>query len=123
VDNFIELIMPDMWPDPEWYRELTLELGLGLEIEGAPGLFVGYRVTVPLAAVRPNLASCGHPADADGQCNCASWPERAPALEGEAEAGGQLPLWPCPSVIPVLEDTLLCPHGYAWTPGVGWVHE
>lgn len=25
-------------------------------------------------------ASCGHPADADGECNCAWWPERAPEL-------------------------------------------
>lgn len=23
-------------------------------------------------------ASCGHPADADGECSCSSWPERAP---------------------------------------------
>lgn len=23
-------------------------------------------------------ASCGHPADADGECSCAWWPERAP---------------------------------------------
>jgi hypothetical protein len=24
------------------------------------------------------LASCGHPADEDGECSCSSWPERAP---------------------------------------------
>lgn len=29
----------------------------------------------------------------------------------------------CPPVVPELEDTLGLPHGYAWTPGVGWVHE
>jgi hypothetical protein len=23
------------------------------------------------------LASCGHPADEDGECSCSSWPERA----------------------------------------------
>ena len=23
-------------------------------------------------------ASCGHPADDDGECSCSSWPERAP---------------------------------------------
>jgi len=26
------------------------------------------------------LASCGHPADEDGECGCSSWPERAPEL-------------------------------------------
>jgi hypothetical protein len=26
-----------------------------------------------------HLASCGHPADVDGECSCSSWPERAPA--------------------------------------------
>ena len=25
-----------------------------------------------------SLASCGHPRNADGECDCASWPERAP---------------------------------------------
>jgi len=25
-----------------------------------------------------SLASCGHPADADGECSCSWWPERAP---------------------------------------------
>lgn len=24
------------------------------------------------------LASCGHPANEDGECSCSSWPERAP---------------------------------------------
>jgi|HubBroStandDraft_4_1064222.scaffolds.fasta_scaffold101299_3 hypothetical protein len=31
------------------------------------------------AAAGPrSLASCGHPADADGECSCSYWPERAP---------------------------------------------
>jgi hypothetical protein len=30
-----------------------------------------------------DLASCGHPANEDGECNCAYWPERA-----------QIPQWP-----------------------------
>lgn len=34
-------------------------------------------VTAPPA---PGLASCGHPANADGEHDCASWPERAPNL-------------------------------------------
>jgi hypothetical protein len=40
--------------------------------ESAPG--------VPLPQYRPGygLASCGHPADEDGECGCAYWPERAP---------------------------------------------
>lgn len=25
----------------------------------------------------PGLASCGHPANEDGECDCSSWPERA----------------------------------------------
>jgi hypothetical protein len=30
--------------------------------------------------VSSGLASCGHPADEDGECGCSSWPERAPGL-------------------------------------------
>jgi hypothetical protein len=29
-----------------------------------------------------SLASCGHPRNEDGECNCAWWPERAPADAG-----------------------------------------
>lgn len=28
----------------------------------------------------PSLASCGHPANEDGECDCSSWPERSPWL-------------------------------------------
>jgi len=31
----------------------------------------------PDSAPERGLASCGHPADEDGECNCSSWPERA----------------------------------------------
>lgn len=31
-----------------------------------------------------NLASCGHPADEDGECSCSWWPERAPAAAAPA---------------------------------------
>ena len=30
-----------------------------------------------------DLASCGHPRNEDGECGCASWPERAPMPAGE----------------------------------------
>jgi hypothetical protein len=35
---------------------------------------------IPLPQYRPGygLASCGHPANEDGECGCSSWPERAP---------------------------------------------
>lgn len=45
------------------------------------------------------LASCGHPADEDGECDCSSWPERAPlaawAAKPEPDGDGWPP--PCPS--------------------------
>lgn len=31
---------------------------------------------------RPDLASCGHTRNEDGECNCAWWPERAPVGDG-----------------------------------------
>ena len=42
---------------------------------------VGYEVyaepePVPAEPAQA-LASCGHPANEDGECNCSSWPERA----------------------------------------------
>src|SRR5690242_8599375 len=33
---------------------------------------------------RRGMASCGHPADEDGECSCSSWPERAPMPERPA---------------------------------------
>jgi hypothetical protein len=41
---------------------------------------VTVRLTVDDGPARPyrKPASCGHPADEDGACGCASWPERAP---------------------------------------------
>ena len=35
-----------------------------------------------------SLASCGHPRDDDGECNCAWWPERAPVSSPEDLAAG-----------------------------------
>ena len=32
----------------------------------------------------PALASCGHPANEDGECGCSSWPERAPFVQDPA---------------------------------------
>jgi hypothetical protein len=34
-----------------------------------------------------NLASCGHPANDDGECNCAYWPEKAPVGRATADHG------------------------------------
>lgn len=34
-----------------------------------------------------DLASCGHPRNEDGECDCSWWPERAPYLERMADTG------------------------------------
>jgi hypothetical protein len=34
-------------------------------------------LAVELDGDMPSLASCGHVRDADGECSCSSWPERA----------------------------------------------
>jgi hypothetical protein len=38
-------------------------------------------VTPDEAPAEADLASCGHPRNADGECDCASWPERAPVAD------------------------------------------
>jgi hypothetical protein len=101
VDNFNDLILPDPGPSPEWYREAALELGLGLELEIGPGVIITRALTVPLTPGRPPAVM------------------RELGLE---DPDAPVPLWPCPAVADTLEDTLNCPHGYAWTPGVGWLH-
>lgn len=35
-----------------------------------------------------SLASCGHPANEDGECDCSSWPERAPFANLDPAADG-----------------------------------
>jgi hypothetical protein len=53
----------------------------------------GYPGTKPASAAwtapRPlhGFASCGHPANEDGECDCSSWPERAPIATAEAGTG------------------------------------
>ena len=42
----------------------------------------------PAPAARPHLASCGHPANADGECSCAHWPEPAPSTWPPLDLGG-----------------------------------
>lgn len=44
----------------------------------ARNLQPSYPYDPPAGPPPRGLASCGHPANADGECNCSSWPERAP---------------------------------------------
>jgi hypothetical protein len=72
-----------------WLRDI---IALAAELDGQPAPAPAVPVFGPgwassetgerlLAPVNDpaDLASCGHPRDEDGECSCASWPERAPA--------------------------------------------
>lgn len=41
-----------------------------------------------------HLASCGHPANEDGECGCSWWPERAPAGSREIDSDQTAPAQP-----------------------------
>lgn len=55
-----------------WLRDIIALVG---ELDGAP----------PPPA---DPASCGHPRNADGECSCSSWPERAPTPPAAAPVPG-----------------------------------
>ena len=52
--------------DPAWCRRVAAAWTRAAEL-------LEQEVTIAL----PDLASCGHPRNEDGECDCSSWPERA----------------------------------------------
>lgn len=67
------------WPDRPSYETFERTAWLNYYAAGRDA-WRAYRTAVEaqMAVPRaPRLASCGHPANPDGECDCSSWPERA----------------------------------------------